>query len=67
MYWVSSSSAVDQLVTCHDEIDAGAEADPVVEVLAIFEAKSTTRNKLSLLVLLGRVVEVLVMFEAINY
>ena len=37
MYWVSSS-AVDQLVTCHDEIDAGTEADPVVEVLVMFEA-----------------------------
>ena len=58
------SSAEDQFVTCHDEIDAGAEADPVVEVLNASDDKLsldylvpkstwTVSNKLSLLCIIG--------------
>ena len=37
MYWVSSSSAVGQIFTCHDEIDAGAEADSVGGIVEVGE------------------------------
>ena len=53
-----------QLFTCHDKIDAGTEADPVVEVLNASDDKLsldylvpkstwTVSNKLSLLCITG--------------